>query len=298
MGNFSLDQFLVFLAVADCGGFAAAGRKLGRAQSAVTHAIRNMEEACGLLLFDRAGYRAVLTDAGKALLPRARQVLAEVDGFRRDSAGYAMGLEASLTLAVDPFAPMAPLVQALSTLHIQFPTVRVRLSTTPHAQVLEQVLAGNAQMGLLAEASPIGTQFASFRWAEQSLMAVAAPDHPLATYARPLGPELLRQHMQVIWSSGGTSFSPQDLGVHAKDCWHVTSLDTKRELLRAGVGWGSMPAHTVAEDLAMGRLVELPVLSWEGRDRMPSFFITVVCLRDSVAGPARRKLWQLLQDSV
>lgn len=298
MGGFSLDQFVVFLAVADCGGFAAAGRQLERAQSAVTHAIRNMEEACGLLLFDRAGYRAVLTDAGKALLPRARQVIAEVDGFRRDSAGYAMGLEASLTLAVDPFAPMAPLVQALRRLHAQLPTVRVRLSTTPHAQVLEQVQAGAAHIGVLAEASPIGTQFASFRWVEQALVAVAAPTHPLATQAQPLGPELLRQHMQVIWSSGGASFSAQDLGVHAKDCWHVTSLETKRELLLAGVGWGSMPNHTVAEDLAMGRLVVLPVQSWEGRDRMPSFFVTVVCLHDSVAGPAQRKLLQFLRDAI
>jgi DNA-binding transcriptional LysR family regulator len=294
--DYTLDQFVVFRAVVECGGFAAAARQLGRAQSAVTHAIRNLEEASGLLLFDRSGYRAVLTDAGRALLPRARQVLAEADGFRRASQGFALGLEAGLVVALGPFVHEQPMVQALGRLHAQHPTVRVVLRTELHGRALELLGSGQAQIALLAEATPIGPQFESFRIAEQSLVAVAAPGHPLAAEPQPIAPERLRQHMQVVWHSGTESLAPQDLGVHATDCWYVNSLTSKRSLLLAGVGWGSLPDHLVADDLAAGRLVRLEPLSWEGRDRMPSFHAVVVWRRDAVIGPAQRALLAQLRD--
>jgi DNA-binding transcriptional LysR family regulator len=298
VSHFSLDHFVVFAAVTDCGGFAAAARKLGRAQSAVTNAIRNMEEACGLLLFDRSGYRAELTDAGRALLPRARQVLAEVDSFRRDAGGFALGLEAGLVMAVDPFVPQPPLARVLRALHNLHPTVRVRMLVEPHARVMELVASGQAQLGVLPEATPLGTHFESFRWATHELVAVAAPGHPLAGHSGPIPPEALRAHMQVVWSSGGTSFAAQDLGVHATDCWHVSTLEFKRELLRAGAGWGSLPNHMTVDDLSAGRLVRLEIESWEGRDRMPSFFTNVIRRRDAVVGVAQRKLIQLLRDEI
>ena len=62
--SYTLDQLLVFVTVADSGGFAAAARELGRAQSAVTYAIRALEQESGLLLFDRTGYRAALLSLG------------------------------------------------------------------------------------------------------------------------------------------------------------------------------------------------------------------------------------------
>jgi len=296
VADYTLDQFTVFVAVVECGGFAAASRRLGRAQSAVTHAIRNLEEVSGLLLFDRSGYRAVLTDAGRALLPRARQVLAEADGFRRVSQGFAVGLEASLTVVVGPFVPEGPVAQALCRLHTELPTVRVVLHQQAHDRSLEMLGQGLAQVAVLAEATKIGRQFESFRLAEQTLVAVAAPGHPLVAEPAPIAPERLRQHMQVVWHSGNESLAPQDLGVHATDCWYVNTLAAKRSLLLAGVGWGSLPDHLVADDLAEGRLVRLEPLSWEGRDRMPSFHTIVVWRRDAVAGPAQRALLAWLRD--
>jgi len=72
----------VLLAVVEHGSFSGAGRALNRAQSAVTHAIQRLEAQLGVALFDRAGYRPVLTVAGQALLPRARRLLDEADGLR------------------------------------------------------------------------------------------------------------------------------------------------------------------------------------------------------------------------
>jgi len=74
MEALTLDQIQVFLAVVEEGGFAKAARKLNRAQSAVTYGVQKLEAQIGMEVFDRAGYRPALTEAGRALLLRARRI--------------------------------------------------------------------------------------------------------------------------------------------------------------------------------------------------------------------------------
>jgi DNA-binding transcriptional LysR family regulator len=74
MGMPSLDQLRVFLTVVETGSFAAAGRRLGRATSAISYTIAN-RDAAGIALFDRERTRKpVLTGAGAAVLSKARAV--------------------------------------------------------------------------------------------------------------------------------------------------------------------------------------------------------------------------------
>src|SRR3712207_2284264 len=111
MDALSLDQFQVFAAVVDEGSFSAAARRLNRAQSAVTYAIQKLEEQSGAELFDRSAYRPALTEAGRALLPRVRRILEEVDAFRTQARGISGGLEPELSMVVDAMFPMSCFVQ-------------------------------------------------------------------------------------------------------------------------------------------------------------------------------------------
>ena len=70
-----LSQLEVFLAVAREHRFSRAAEKLYRTQSAVSQTIRKLEDELGAPLFERTSRGARLTDAGEALLPRARDVL-------------------------------------------------------------------------------------------------------------------------------------------------------------------------------------------------------------------------------
>ena len=90
-GWLTLDQVRVLLAVIEQGCFSGWARALHRAQSAVTHAIQRLEAQLGVALFDRTGYRPVLTGAGQAL-PRARRLVEEAAGLRIQARGIAGGL--------------------------------------------------------------------------------------------------------------------------------------------------------------------------------------------------------------
>jgi DNA-binding transcriptional LysR family regulator len=84
LGVPSLDQLAVFLTVVETGSFAAAGRRLGRATSAVSYAIANLEQQLGVQLFDRdQARRPALTEAGAAVLSEARSVSVGVDNLRQ-----------------------------------------------------------------------------------------------------------------------------------------------------------------------------------------------------------------------
>lgn len=71
----SIDQLEAFVTAAEFGSFSAAARRLGKAQSAVSAAISNLEIDLGSNLFDRSSYRAELTVSGVSLLDYARSIL-------------------------------------------------------------------------------------------------------------------------------------------------------------------------------------------------------------------------------
>src|SRR5262245_47709232 len=96
----SLDQLRTFLAAAEEGSFSAAGRRLQRAQSVVSQTLANLENMLGVQLFDRSARLPVLTVEGRALVDRARAVIACVDEFHVFAEELSGGLEAELSLVV------------------------------------------------------------------------------------------------------------------------------------------------------------------------------------------------------
>jgi DNA-binding transcriptional LysR family regulator len=291
--SLSLDQFAVFATVVAEGSFAGAARRLNRAQSAITYAIQKLEEQSGVLLFDRSAYRAELTEAGRALLPRARRVLDDVDDFRLQAAGVREGVEAELSLVVDSFVPDF-LPPALKDFKEAFPLVQLRLSVEFFQGTAAALQEGWADLALMASTNPQPGDLERIQCGEIELVAVAAPDHPLARFKRPFAPELLRDHLQLVLSSRAEVQDRRDYGVLAVKRWRVTDINLRHKLLLAGIGWCSMPRNLVAVDLAAGRLVELKPLRWEGADRMPRFPLVIAHRRDKALGPAARWLIQRL----
>ena len=77
-----LRQLNHFVAVAEEQSFTNAARRLSYVQSALSVSIQSLERELGVRLFERTTHRVALTDAGDALLPSARQILASVEQTR------------------------------------------------------------------------------------------------------------------------------------------------------------------------------------------------------------------------
>lgn len=127
----TLDQMRVLIAVSEAGSFSGGAERLGRAQSAVSYAIGNLEAQLGVTLFDRSGYRPVLTPEGRMLLADARAILLKVDTLRARARGFGEGVELGLDIALDPQFPLTVASRALKELQDAYPLVSVRVLSAP-----------------------------------------------------------------------------------------------------------------------------------------------------------------------
>jgi DNA-binding transcriptional LysR family regulator len=290
----SFDQLQVMLAVVEAGSFSGAARRLNRAQSAITYAVQRLEEQLGTALFDRTSYRPALTEAGRTLLPRARLIAEEMRVLAEHAQGIAAGLEPELTLVVDAMFPMCALLDALRIFGVRYPSVPPRIYVDSLGSSSELVLNGTCAIGLLSAFSSEFEPLQRQPLLDITLIHVAAPAHPLGQYEGPVPQEELRRHVQLVLSDRSGLTSGRDYGVLSPQTWRLADLGAKHAMLKAGLGWGSMPAHLVAEDLAAGRLHRVIVQSAVGEDiTLP---LCTAYRRDRPPGPAGRWLLEHLAE--
>ncbi|MGD9809866.1 MAG: LysR family transcriptional regulator [Sphingobium sp.] len=257
IGQPTLDQLRIFLAVADEGSFNKAASKLGRALSVVSYGISALEGQLGVRLFDREGSRRPeLTAAGAALLADARAVADETDGLVARARSIRQGLETQVALAVDVMLPSAVVASILRDFQHVFPTVDLRLHVEALGAIAALVRDGKADLGVAGPDILDLPELERRGVGSVALVPVAAPGHPLAE-EREIAPGEVRQHLQLVLTDRSPLTEGREFSVLSPRSWRLADLGAKHALLLEGIGWGNMPRHAVADDLAAGRLIEL-----------------------------------------
>lgn len=282
----TMDQLRTFIAAADEGSFSAAGRKLRRAQSVVSHTLGNLELQVGFSLFDRSGRYPRLTEAGRALLEQARDAVGGMDAFKARARTLAEGLEPELAVAVDVMFPIVTLTQAVQAFHRTFPTTPLRLYVEALGAVVQPLLDGQCRIAVTGSLPDIPQGCASDYLTAVPSIVVAAPAHPLAKIKGTVSRVELSKHVQLVLTDRSALTAGREFGVMSPQVWRLADLGAKHAFLRAGLGWGSMPLHMVEQDLANGSLVRLrlkahPLLG-------TAFSMHAVWLKDQPPGPAGR----------
>lgn len=296
MDAITLDQFTVFLAIVEEGSFAAAARKLGRAQSAVTYAIQKLEDQTGVALFDRANYRPTLTEEGRALLPRVRRIMDDLAEFRVQAQAVSKGVEAELILLIESFLSLPMFADKLHRFHLEFPMVQLRIIAVKPQDASQQLAEYQADLGLFLMSPDPEPDLESRSVTRLDLIAVATPDHPLAQLPPNFPKEAMRDHLQIVVSNPKAASNAREYGVIGVNQWHVSEVRLRYDLIKEGIGWGSLPRPMVEADLAQGKLVELHPDQWGSSNVMPSFNVVVAKLKAGALGPAGTFLLEALSD--
>jgi len=292
LGTVTLDQLRVLVTIEETGSFSAAGRKLKRAQSAISHAVMTLENLQRVQLFDRSGRAPVLTEAGRALATQARQVLRQAELFERTASAIAGGLEPELTFSVDSMVPTDPVIRTLGALQRRFPDLAVTLFTEALSGAERRVRSGSAALGLCMLFPAQVQDLKAYQVTAIELVPVVAPSHPLARETRGLEREVLAEHVQLVLTDpenqGGPSYS-----VVSPRVWRFVDLGRRLDFLLAGFGWATMPLHLVQQHLHTGALKRLPI---DDLSILPGAIpIYAVHQRARPLGAAARSLLQDLQ---
>lgn len=295
LDSLTLDQMRTFVAVVEAGSFRTGATRLSRVQSAVSHAIGNLEAQLGIALFDRSGYRPTLTPEGRALLADMQAILLKVDAMRARARGLGEGVELGFAIALDPQFPLGLAAAALRDLHGAYPSVSIRLWTAPLGAAILALREGRCTLAIAAADIPdprIALESLSF----VPRAAVAAAMHPLAVRSaggEPLTAVELADHLQIVVEDPSPLTEGRDFGVLSPGTWRVSDNATKHALILAGIGWGSLPLWSVERDLADGRLVRVPAAEF-GREGETVVRAYLARRADNPLGPAAQALRRAL----
>jgi DNA-binding transcriptional LysR family regulator len=299
----TLDQMRVFVAIAEEGSFRKGAARVRRAQSAVSHAVANLELQLGVRLFDRSTHRPVLTTAGRALLEDARGVLLKVDVLRARARGFEQGLETELSMVVDTLFPLPVVAAAFKTLREAYPTVRLRLSVEPLGGPPAALRDRRCTLAVMAGEDFIDPRIERERLLSFPLVAVAAASHPLARSAArgaSVTASELAEQVQVVLEDPTDLSEGRDFGVLSPQTLRVGTQDAKRALILAGVGWGRLPRWSIEAELDASALVPLPTANWgPGGEKVTDAYlawrldqslgIAALHLRDLLRGASARR---------
>lgn len=175
----NIGQLKTFVSVVDLGSFSDAARAMGISQPAVTMQVQALESAVGATLLDRRYRRVDLTEAGKALLPHARAVLAQVDDARGEIAALSGTITGRLAIAASTTPGDYVIPRLLGGFIAKYPEVGATVAVSDTAQVVEAVESGAVQLGVTG-AQVRGARVAFEELGTDELVLIAAPDSGLA----------------------------------------------------------------------------------------------------------------------
>jgi DNA-binding transcriptional LysR family regulator len=263
----TINQLRAFVAVCEQGSFSGAARKLRRAQSAISHAISALESALRVKLFERDARRAELSPAGRGLLPDARAVISRTEEMKNRASSIAEIGVPQISIAVDVYFPRAHLIGCLRTLQADVPTAAINLRMTTMQGGEKLVLERACSLAVTIEEVPEVSRSAIERhWlSETRKVTVCGPTHPLASNSEPVSLEEFGRHIQLVVTDNQPEAEKTQVDVAGGRQWLLNDVSAKHDFLKAGLGWGHMPAHLIAEDLASGKLIELKRRAWHLR---------------------------------
>jgi DNA-binding transcriptional LysR family regulator len=258
LDRLTLDQLRALVAAVEEGSFSAAGRRLGRAQSAVSQSVQTLEDELEVQLFDRAGKVPVLTEAGRAVLEDARQVLQGAEALRSRAATFAADIEPELAIAVEQMFPGKILLESVRRVGELFPTVRVTIYTDTLSALERRLKSGAAQIGIYPPHKVDTGEYQSEFLAAIPMVPVVATSHPLASLEGPITNAQLDRYLQLVLVDPEQRIATVSPGspLGARH-WLFNDQRTRLDYLLGGFGWCAAPYHFVADHLASGHLKRL-----------------------------------------
>lgn len=252
-----LRQLRYFVAAAEAGTISRAAEHCGIAQPSLSQQVRALERSLGLTLFDRLGRGVALTEAGRALLPRAKRILAEVrDTEERLVHDVQRGAG---PLAIGAIPTMAPylLPDLLATLRTEFPECELTVRENFTERIVEALVNNEIDIAILS--TPIDHEHVDLRiLGAEPLLVVAPAAHPLADDDAIALPDLRDEptivlHEMHCLGQQISGFCAARRIARRVIC-QTTQLPTVLELVSRGLGVSLVPRMAADADHATDRV--------------------------------------------
>lgn len=264
----TLRHYEILEAVARTGNFTRAAEELFITQSAVSHAVKELEQAVGMPLFDRTSRQVRLTRSGQLLLEESlpilaacRQLDARIDSLEQRAA---IRLVSSITVASFYLPSLLNEYKKLQ------PDIPVSVQVVPAMQAVQILREGNADIALVEGALQTGP-FCTKVFGAYTLLMVCSPDYPAAGKVLTIA-ELCAQKL-LLREKGSASRDTLDSALYLSGysvypAWCSVNSTALLAAAKAGLGIAVLPDLLVQDALKEGTLASVTVPSLLLHNRM------------------------------
>ena len=242
-----------FLAVAETGSFSSASEQLFLTQPAISKRIATLETELETALFDRIGRQVTLTQAGKALLPRAQKILIESEDSTRIIRNLSGEVSGLLSIGTSHHIGLHRLPPVLRAFTKAYPDVELDIHFMDSEEVCRAVEHGDLELGIVTlPLQPAPVLQTKLIWPDP-LSVIVGKGHPL--YAqKQVTLKQLAEHKAVLPARGTftreiieQAFLKNKVSVNIS--LSTNYLETIKMLVSVGLGWSVLPESMLSHDI-------------------------------------------------
>jgi DNA-binding transcriptional LysR family regulator len=243
----------VVLAVAESGSISAGSDRVQLAVAAASARISALEATLGVRIFERSPRGVELTPAGRMLVVRGGDLLANADRLATDLRDWSQGLAGHVRLLANASALLEMLPQRLERFTRSHPRIRVDVEERMSPHILGELLEGRADVGVVDVATPThGLEFLPlFR---DDLVLLVPAGHPLRDAAAVRLDDLLDLEVVVIEGANAVSMrllnAAAAVGRMLNVKMQMRSFDAAARMVAAGLGVAVLPRQALGPQLA------------------------------------------------
>lgn len=255
------ELYRTFVQIVESETLVRAAETLHLTQPTLTRHVQQLEREFGLKLFDRVGKRLVLNHPGevvyryaKSLLRLEQKMLAELSAFGDPEVGTVY-IGAGLTPSIYLLPPL------LAWYHKQHEKVQFQVRSGSSQEIWAALQQREIDFGIVTTIDASWDNYEVQPLMQDDLLLVAAPVHPLYELETATFAEITKFPFVVMQQGSGLRQLILELAASHGTTLHIAmetdSLESLNRLVQSGVGLSFLPRSSVADDLEMGRLVQI-----------------------------------------
>lgn len=260
-------QLLAFAALARRQSFTLAAKELFLTQSAVSHAIKALEEEVGSRLVERVGKRVQLTQAGEQFLRHVEKILREMDAARAGLDTLSRWGHGRLRVGASTTACQYILPTVLREFKQSFPRCAITIDPGDHSRQVELLTGNQIDLAIMLETAG-SREFEFVPLFVDELCFLVAPGHAWARLGR-VSREAIAAETLVLYNKASYTFRLvseyfREERIALGHFIELGNMEAIKELVKIGLGAGVLAPWIARAELESGALVDLPL----GRRRL------------------------------
>ncbi|MFT6633286.1 MAG: DNA-binding transcriptional LysR family regulator [Bacteriovoracaceae bacterium] len=281
------DQILTLDLIVKYGSFKAASDAMHKTQPSLSMAIKKLEDEFGIELFNRDGYRPVLTEQGKAFHKKSQSALNKFKELEKLGQELGAGFESEISICMDAIFPICHISHVFEKFFEPHITTTLNLSTDVIDGVISKLINHEVDF-VLGPNFGLPDHIEKIKIMEVTIVPVIGKKH---FSSGKVTKELLESLPQIVVGSSVKEKKGIVRGAISDQFWYTTDFSMKEQLIESGLGWGRLPLHQVEDKIKSGSLLEIKNLSDVIIEPVGMYLLRS---KNKIMGPNTKNLWKYL----